>query len=320
MTSVTETNVPEVEQADVRLFALLTIWSDLIAALRKEPRPVHKHSAIVNMATWRVHAGRQSGFPAPLYRMTAEGAAFPHDPKRPEADLLEELAGTGGTALAETSLSRNVKIALVRAVDELPRQERTVVALYYFERLPLKAIKGALNVSESRVSQIHARAVKLLRYKLDLLLRKVVKDMKEARPTTDTSLRELLDRFNRISPASESAAIRNGLSANTWNALQLLGFDRADIATVVGSSEKTIHRKFAMSETLGVAEGDRTMRFIRVMLHAFEALGDIDKALMWLRRPNRALSGQTPLEMMVTEAGTALIRRALGVIAYGGVA
>ncbi|MGB8265231.1 MAG: FliA/WhiG family RNA polymerase sigma factor [Candidatus Velthaea sp.] len=62
--------------------------------------------------------------------------------------------------------AREIKAALVRAVDELPPQERTVISLYYFEGLTLKEIKGTLNVSESRVSQIHAQAVIHLRTKL----------------------------------------------------------------------------------------------------------------------------------------------------------
>jgi RNA polymerase sigma factor for flagellar operon FliA len=62
--------------------------------------------------------------------------------------------------------AREVKAALVKAVEELPQQERTVISLYYFEGLTLKEIKGVLNVSESRVSQIHAQAVIHLRGKL----------------------------------------------------------------------------------------------------------------------------------------------------------
>ena len=55
---------------------------------------------------------------------------------------------------------------MVKAVEDLPPQERTVISLYYFEGLTLKEIKGVLNVSESRVSQIHAQAVIHLRGKL----------------------------------------------------------------------------------------------------------------------------------------------------------
>ena len=62
-----------------------------------------------------------------------------------------------------TSVLRN---SLVDAVEGLPPQERTVIALYYFEGQTLKEIKSALGVSESRVSQIHAQAVIHLRQRL----------------------------------------------------------------------------------------------------------------------------------------------------------
>jgi RNA polymerase sigma factor for flagellar operon FliA len=52
---------------------------------------------------------------------------------------------------------------LDRAVQMLPGAERTVVAGYYFEGRTLKQIKEELNVSESRVSQIHAQAIGRLR-------------------------------------------------------------------------------------------------------------------------------------------------------------
>ena len=61
---------------------------------------------------------------------------------------------------------REVRNSLVDAVESLPPQERTVIALYYFEGQTLKEIKSALGVSESRVSQIHAQAVIHLRQRL----------------------------------------------------------------------------------------------------------------------------------------------------------
>ena len=55
---------------------------------------------------------------------------------------------------------------LVAAMESLPPQERTVIRRYYFRGETLKAIKGELDVSESRVSQIHAQAVNHLRERL----------------------------------------------------------------------------------------------------------------------------------------------------------
>ena len=85
-----------------------------------------------------------------------------------EIPLLDTLRDDG-TEVTSAVEAREIKAALIRAVDELPPQERTVISLYYFEGLTLKEIKGALNVSESRVSQIHAQAVIHLRTKLRAL-------------------------------------------------------------------------------------------------------------------------------------------------------
>jgi RNA polymerase sigma factor for flagellar operon FliA len=85
-----------------------------------------------------------------------------------EIPLLDTLRDDG-TEVSSAVETREIKTSLVRAVESLPPQERTVISLYYFEGLTLKEIKGALNVSESRVSQIHAQAVIHLRTKLKAL-------------------------------------------------------------------------------------------------------------------------------------------------------
>lgn len=48
---------------------------------------------------------------------------------------------------------------LTGAVESLNERERTVIALYYYEKLKLKEIAGILGVSESRVCQIHSAAI-----------------------------------------------------------------------------------------------------------------------------------------------------------------
>jgi RNA polymerase sigma factor for flagellar operon FliA len=82
-----------------------------------------------------------------------------------EIPLLGTLKDTE-TDVTSAVEAHEVKAALVNAVEDLPPQERTVISLYYFEGLTLKEIKGVLNVSESRVSQIHAQAVIHLRGRL----------------------------------------------------------------------------------------------------------------------------------------------------------
>jgi putative toxin-antitoxin system antitoxin component (TIGR02293 family) len=135
-----------------------------------------------------------------------------------------------------------------------------------------------------------------------------------------TTVHDLVLALDRMSGYAENATISSGLPVRTWKSLQGVGLSRDEIARVVGASPKTIQRKEAQRQLLDVAEGDRTMRLLRVVVQAAETFGDVETALAWLRAPNTALVGKAPLEMVTTEAGTGLVRRALGVIEYGGVA
>jgi RNA polymerase sigma factor for flagellar operon FliA len=82
--------------------------------------------------------------------------------------LLDTLRGDDGDLGSDVE-QREIREALVAAVESLSKQERIVIKLYYFEGQTLKEIKQVLEVSESRVSQIHAQAVIHLRQKLRVL-------------------------------------------------------------------------------------------------------------------------------------------------------
>ena len=56
-----------------------------------------------------------------------------------------------------------VKELLAQAIDQLPEKEKLVVVLYYYENLTLREIGDVLNVSESRVCQIHTKVVTRLK-------------------------------------------------------------------------------------------------------------------------------------------------------------
>jgi len=62
--------------------------------------------------------------------------------------------------------SAEIKDILAQAIERLPEREKTVIALYYYEGLTLKEIGQVLGVTESRVSQLHTKAVLRLRAKL----------------------------------------------------------------------------------------------------------------------------------------------------------
>ncbi len=59
-----------------------------------------------------------------------------------------------------------LKDILADAINRLPEKEKTVISLYYFEELTLKEISAIMKVSESRISQLHTKAILRLRGKL----------------------------------------------------------------------------------------------------------------------------------------------------------
>lgn len=59
-----------------------------------------------------------------------------------------------------------LKKALANAIKDLPEKQRLVLSLYYYEDLNLKEIGKVLDVTESRVSQLHTQAVLRLKAKL----------------------------------------------------------------------------------------------------------------------------------------------------------
>ncbi len=61
---------------------------------------------------------------------------------------------------------KEIGSALAKTIDKLPKKERLVVSLYYWEEMTMKEIGKVLEISESRVSQIHSKAVIHLRGRL----------------------------------------------------------------------------------------------------------------------------------------------------------
>ncbi|MGQ9778468.1 MAG: RNA polymerase sigma factor WhiG [Bacillota bacterium] len=78
-------------------------------------------------------------------------------------DLVRDAESTDPIRLVEME---EIKRELAEAIAKLPERERLVVALYYYEGLTLKEIGEILQISESRVSQIHTKAVLRLRGRL----------------------------------------------------------------------------------------------------------------------------------------------------------
>jgi RNA polymerase sigma factor for flagellar operon FliA len=86
-------------------------------------------------------------------------------------DTIEDTQGPQPeTALDETEMRE----ALADAIARLPEREKLVVTLYYYEELTLREIGEVLGVTESRVSQLHTKAILRLKARLAGAAQRVV--------------------------------------------------------------------------------------------------------------------------------------------------
>jgi putative toxin-antitoxin system antitoxin component (TIGR02293 family) len=93
--------------------------------------------------------------------------------------------------------------------------------------------------------------------------------------------------------------------------------DRDEIARLILPRRTLAHRK-RRGEHLSPDESDRLARVLhlhRIALDTFD--GEAEKVSRWLRTPNRALSGEVPLDLIVTSPGARLVEDALLRIEHG---
>lgn len=107
------------------------------------------------------------------YREMLELASRGYVVSLDEVMVLEEGEVQKGDVLADPGLSAQEILErkedvdrVVSVLDDLPERERMVVSMYYLEDLTLKEIGLVLGVTESRVSQIHGKAIATMRARL----------------------------------------------------------------------------------------------------------------------------------------------------------
>jgi putative toxin-antitoxin system antitoxin component (TIGR02293 family) len=112
--------------------------------------------------------------------------------------------------------------------------------------------------------------------------------------------------------------IRTGLPASSIAVLaDKLHIGNAALSRTLGIPPRTLTRRLSEASLLTPSESDRTVRMARVYACAVEMIGDEEKAVEWLRTPNRALGGERPLDQLDTDMGARMVEDILGRIAYG---
>ena len=80
-----------------------------------------------------------------------------------DIEIIDTIQDKHNLAPHEELEEKDVKSQLESALKRLPERERTIMVLYYHENMTLKEIGEAINVSESRISQLHAQAIMKLK-------------------------------------------------------------------------------------------------------------------------------------------------------------
>ncbi len=140
-------------------------------------------------------------------------------------------------------------------------------------------------------------------------LRAVVQELggKEALGRTLSTDRELRD------------AIREGFPPAVIQPLmRASGLTLKELAAALDLSPRSLQRRRS-SGRLARYESDRLYRLARIVAIANEYLGGPERAICWLKHPNRALGGIAPVTAIDTELGARQVENVLGRIAYGGI-
>ena len=119
---------------------------------------------------------------------------------------------------------------------------------------------------------------------------------------TSTELRE---RIKRGLPYRSLESVRERLRLSVPEA-----------AVVLHMPLRTLARR-RQTRKLDGDESDRLYRIARVAAQAFAVFGAEDKAATWLRRPNRALNGELPIDLLDTDVGARQVEDTLGRLEHG---
>jgi putative toxin-antitoxin system antitoxin component (TIGR02293 family) len=111
--------------------------------------------------------------------------------------------------------------------------------------------------------------------------------------------------------------IQRGLRFSELETLQTsIGMPFEQLAAKLCISRSTLQRRKAAGR-LSPDESDKVLRFARLLEHATDVFGDVDKGRAWLKHPQYGLGGAVPLDYAETEIGAREVDNLLGRIDYG---
>jgi len=119
------------------------------------------------------------------------------------------------------------------------------------------------------------------------------------------------------SPSGLRLLVLNGFPFSVFEALQKeVDLSQDQLSSILGISTRTLTRRKNRNH-LNSVESNLLYRVARVLVCAVTVFGDIEKARVWLKRPNRGLDGEIPFNLLNTDIGSQQVEDVLNRIKYG---
>lgn len=112
-------------------------------------------------------------------------------------------------------------------------------------------------------------------------------------------------------------AVINGFPFSVFVTMQnKFELSKNQLSAILGISPRTLSRR-KQNNRFTPLESDILNRVARVMAYAITVFGDVEKAKVWIKRPNRELGGEIPLNLLSTDIGSQQVEDVLHRINYG---
>ncbi len=112
-------------------------------------------------------------------------------------------------------------------------------------------------------------------------------------------------------------AVLKGFPFSVYETIQKeIKLTQTQLSGILGISVRTITRR-KENNHFNTGESDILYRVARVLAYTFTVFGDIEKARIWIGRPNRGLGGEIPLNLLSTDIGSQQVEDVLHRINYG---
>jgi putative toxin-antitoxin system antitoxin component (TIGR02293 family) len=119
-------------------------------------------------------------------------------------------------------------------------------------------------------------------------------------------------------PQVLNAIVREGLPPSAADRIaEYYGLSREQLSDLLGISIRTLERHRKDNKPFSLVQSDRLLRYARIAARAEEVFEDEKTAQNWLKRSNQALGGESPLNLLDTEAGVEQVDDILTRIEYG---